>query len=410
MKTVGIIVEFNPFHNGHKYLIDKAKKVTKADNVIVVCSGNFVQRGMPSFFDKSIRTKAALLNGVDVVLELPVMYATASAETFAASAVRLLDKLNCVDYLCFGCETDNIKALPIVADILLKEPEDYKNMLSVYLKNGFSYPKARAKALTDYCNENHILSEYIVNQMIGQANNILAIEYLKALKNFHSSMKPLAIKRTGSSYHSDVLDNTFASATGIRKAIRNKQSIKDFIPDNCVNLYPIHEENSQYMELNDFSRILGCQLIHNKDFTKYYDISQDLSNRIQHFTSQFTDIDSFIEQLQSKNYTYSGISRILCHILLNIHQTDMNEFIAHDYFDFVRVLGFRKQNKIISKIKNQSSLELIGKFSSYYNRSTGIAQRMLDINMNADALYRMVYMNKYNEQLPTEFERQICIL
>lgn len=409
MKTVGIIVEFNPFHNGHKYLIDKAKKVTKADNVIVVCSGNFVQRGMPSFFDKSIRTKAALLNGVDVVLELPVMYATASAETFAASAVRLLDKLNCVDYLCFGCETDNIKALPVVADILLKEPEDYRNMLSVYLKNGFSYPKARAKALTDYCSENHILNEYVVNQMISQANNILAIEYLKALKKFHSSIKPLAIRRAGSFYHSDALDDTFASATGIRKAIRNKQSINDFIPDNCVNLYQPHE-NSQYMELNDFSRILGCQLIQNRDFSKFYDVSPDLSNRIQHFATQFRNINSFIEQLQSKNYTYSGISRILCHILLGIHQADMNDFIAHDYFDFVRVLGFRKQNKIISKIKNQSSLELIGKFSSYYNRSTGIAQRMLDINMNADALYRMVYMNKYNEQLPTEFERQICIL
>ena len=140
MKTMGIIAEFNPFHNGHKYLIEKAKKITGAENAIIVCSGNYVQRGMPAFYDKSLRTKAALRNGADVVLELPCCYATASAETFAASAVKLLDSLNCVDYLCFGCETDNIKVLPNIVSILLKEPDDFKNMLSLYLKNGYSFP------------------------------------------------------------------------------------------------------------------------------------------------------------------------------------------------------------------------------------------------------------------------------
>lgn len=406
MKTIGIIAEFNPFHNGHKYLIEKAKKITKADHVVVVCSGNFVQRGEPAFYDKSIRTTAALLNGADIVLELPVMYSTASAETFASAAVRLLDKLNCIDYLCFGCETDDIKTLPVIANTLLEEPLDYKNMLSLYLKNGFSYPKAREKALTDYCNENNILNENAVGQIMKNANNILAIEYLKALKKFHSTMKPLAIKRVGSSYNSDSLNDRFASATGIRKAISDNKSVKKFVPDNCKNLY----KSNNPIALNDFSPILGYQLIHHDDFSNYYDTSKDLSNRINHLKSDFTEVETFIDKLHSKNYTHSGISRILSHILLDITKEDMKEFIENDYFHFVRVLGFKKDSKILSRLKNRSSLELIGKFSTFYNNSTDITRKMLDINIKADELYRMISMNKYGKMLPTEFERQICII
>lgn len=406
MKTIGIIAEFNPFHNGHKYLIEKAKKITQADNVVIVCSGNFVQRGTPAIFDKSVRTTAALLNGADIVLELPVMYSTASAEMFAHAAVKLLDKLGCIDYLCFGCETDNIKALPTISNILLEEPEDYKNMLSVYLKNGLSYPKARAKALTDYCNENNILNKYIINQILEQANNILAIEYLKALKEFRSGIQPLAIRRIGSSYNSDFLDNKFASATGIRKALYNNQEIDNFVPKNCIDLY----KKTDFLIPNDFSTILGYQLNENTDFSNYNDISEELSNRIKNLKTNFFNVESFIDELHSKNYTYSGISRILSHILLNLKQVDMNEFIEKDYFDFVRVLGFKKDSKIFSQLKERSSLEIISKFSTYYNNSTGMKRKMLDINIKADDLYRMIYMNKYGKMIPTEFERQICIV
>lgn len=406
MKTIGIIAEFNPFHNGHKYLIEKAKRITKADNVVVVCSGNFVQRGEPAFFDKSIRAEAALMNGADVVLELPVMYSTASAETFAFAAVRLLDKLNCIDYLCFGCETDNIKSLPVIANILFSEPLDYKNMLSVYLKNGFSYPKARAKALTDYCNENNISDESDVAQILNQANNILAIEYLKALKKFHSSMKPLAIKRIGPSYNSEKTESTFASATGMRKAMKNNAAVTKFIPENCADLY----RECNYMEWNDFSTIMGYKLIQDNDFSHYADISNDLANRIHNLQSDYTDVQSFIEELHAKNYTHAGISRSLTHILLNITQNDMNTLIADDYLNYARILGFRKNNKILSIIKEKSSLEIVSKFSTFYKNTDGVTRMMMDASIKADALYRMTYMNKYGKKLPTEFERRICTI
>lgn len=405
MKTMGIIAEFNPFHNGHKYLIEKAKKITGAQNAIIVCSGNYVQRGMPAFYDKSLRTKAALRNGADVVLELPCCYATASAETFAASAVKLLDSLDCVDYLCFGCETDNIKVLPKIVSILLNEPDDFKNMLSLYLKNGYSFPKSRAKALTDYCLENNILQFDELDNLLNKPNNILAIEYLKAIKRLNSSIKPVAIKRMGAGYNSKKTNTTFASATGIRNEIASGNSIESLIPSNCNNLY-----GNNYLELNDFSQILAYKLLTEEDFTVYYDINEDLSNRINNLKYNFCNVEEFIKDLQSKNYTYAGLSRVLMHIALNIKQEDVNSFISNGYVFYARVLGFNRDSSLMRLLKKNASIDLIGKFSSYYNYSSGLTKKMLNLSLQADDLYRLVYMNKCQKKIPREFQRKIIVL
>ena len=406
MKTIGIIAEFNPFHSGHKYLIEKAKKITNANNVVVICSGNYVQRGTPAIFDKTLRAKAAVLNGADVVFELPVIYSTASAETFARASVKFLDLLGCIDYLCFGIETDNIKALPTLAKLLTNEPDDYKNMLSMYLKNGFSYPKARSKALSDYCNENNILNSLQVSQIIDQPNNILAIEYLKSLRLFHSDIKPVAIKRQGAGYNSNDLERGFASASGIRNEIINNNPIDNFIPSNCSPLYSV----SDYISTDDFSRILGYKLITEKKFNKYYGISQDLSNRINNYKSDFTNISDFVKNLQSKNYTYAGISRALLHIVLDIKTEDVEDFISDGYMKYGRLLAFNNKSSVLSVIKEKSSIDIVSKFSTYYNETNGITRKMLDIGLNADNLYRMVYMTKYTKTIPDEFKRQIYVL
>ena len=152
------------------------------------------------------------------------------------------------------------------------------------------------------------------------------------------------------------------------------------------------------------------QIIKTNDFSNYYDLSEDLSNRIKNLKSNFFNIESFIDELHSKNYTYAGISRVLCHIMLEILQNDVTQFINNVYFDFVRILKKKKDTKTIAKIKEHSSLDIISKFSTYYNNSTNETRKMLDINIRADELYRMVFMNKYNKIIPTEFERQICII
>lgn len=407
MKTVGIIAEFNPFHNGHRYLIETAKKITNADNVVVICSGNYVQRGMPAVFDKTIRAKMAILNGADAVFELPVCYSTASAELFATASVAFLSKLNCIDYLCFGCETTNTKILKLIASILADEPEEYKTYLSNQLKTGVSFPTARLYALKNYLNFIWADSNEIDN-ILSTPNNILAIEYLKAMKKLNTSIEPIFIQRIGAGYHSTILKTDFASATGIRQEIisNHTDSIHKFMPENTHAFL----KDNKFIIPEDFNKIVGYRLISENDFEKYYDITQFLSNRINKLKYSFVDISSFISTLQSKNYTFSGISRGLCHITLEITKKDIELFIQNNYIFYGRLLGFHKNSNILSQIKKNSTIDIIGKFSDYYHNCDILSKKMLDINLQADALYRLVYMNKYKTELPTEFEREIAIL
>lgn len=408
MTTVGIIAEFNPFHNGHKYLIDKAKKITNADNVIVICSGNYVQRGTPAIVDKSIRAEMAIQNGVDAFFELPVFYSTASAELFARASITFFIKLGCVDYLCFGCESDHPENVSTIASLLCKEPDEYKKYLNDFLKSGLSFPKARIRALTKYCKNNNILSEKDIDLLLSNPNNILAIEYIKALKLFDSDIKPIPIKRIGAGYSSLDIHQEFPSATGIRnELIHNAGSNFDgLIPDNCLKLLT----NADSVIPDDFSSILGYKLIHENSFDNYYGVNENLSNRINNLKFDYCGIADFTAKLQSKNYTYSGISRALLHIILDIKKSDVEEFIEAGYFTFARLLGFRQNSQILSLIKEKSSINIISKFSSFYGKSHGVTRKMLDINMKADELYRMIMMNKYSHIIPTEFERKIIII
>lgn len=221
MKVIGIIAEYNPFHNGHAYQIAEIRKRTGADYIVVAMSGDFVQRGTPAIIDKYTRTNMALSCGADLILELPTLWATASAEDFAMAGVTLFDKMGCVDGICFGAETDNLDLLSSLADILANEPEDYRELLSSYIKEGLTFPAARAKALVNHltassradelCKADAQISTEAISSIINEPNNILAIEYLKALKRRHSSLKPYLIKREGAGYHdATIYDNMTA--------------------------------------------------------------------------------------------------------------------------------------------------------------------------------------------------------
>lgn len=431
MKTVGIIAEFNPFHNGHKYLIEHAKKETGADNVVIICSGNYVQRGLPAVWDKSIRTKMALLNGADAVFELPFFYSTSSAETFARASVKFLNDLNCVDFLCFGCETKNFYSLQVIADILLDEPLAYKNLLAHALKTGISFPKARNTALSQYLNDNFSIFDknstsdiyginnpeknttlcnncFDLNYILSMPNNILAIEYLKALKLFNSKIKPVPIMRIGAGYHSTDTKLCFASATGIRTKLKDRDTdtISSLLPCNTLDFLSL----KKFIVAEDFNSILGAKLIALNDFSHIYGINVELSNRINNYKYKFTDFDTFIQKLQSKNYTYSAISRALLHIVLDLNENDVCQFINNGYFKFGRLLGINKSSKILSLIKKNSTIDIINKFSTYYNNSDAISKKMLDTTINADHIYRMIYMTKYKEFIPSEPERQIVTI
>ena len=292
MKVVGIITEYNPFHNGHAYQIQEIKKRTGADYVVVAMSGDFVQRGTPAIIDKYARTQMALSCGVNLVIELPTLWATASAEYFAMAGVTLFEKMGCVDILCFGAETDDLPLLSVLAEIIAEEPDGYRELLSVYLKEGLAFPVARGKALCSYLKEqeksasatqefsskNVVLNLDAVSSILSEPNNILAIEYLKALKRRNSSIQPYLLKREGAGYH----DTEFYSATNDTFSVF--QSAGDHIEygtsQNAGN-------NIRYDTSQNIGNSIECNMPPTASATA---IRRELETNFKEHTALFTDL------------------------------------------------------------------------------------------------------------------------
>lgn len=341
MKTLGIIAEYNPFHLGHQYMIEEAKKKSCADRVVVVMSGSFVQRGEPALFDKWTRAKAALANGVDMVLELPVLFATANAETFASAAVRTLEETGIIDTLCFGSESGNLSMLKEAAKLMSNETEEFRSLLKSHLDEGMSYPTARSKALETISNLN--------SEILSQPNHILGLEYLKALTHYQCSMTPMTIKREGAAYHATSLEDKFASASAIRKGILENQVDEAFkqVPENCLDLY------SKALSLgtapvfwNNYADALNYKLrtMSSEDLREIFEVTEGLENRILRSIDTCYDIENIIDFIKSKRYTRTKIQRILLHILLDIKNSEVEYFIKKPIMPYIRVLGFRKDN------------------------------------------------------------------
>ena len=408
MKAVGIIAEYNPFHNGHKYLIEKAKEITGADYTIIVMSGNFTQRGTPAIADKYTRTEMALLNGADLVIELPSHYACSSAEFFATGAITLLNKLGVVDSICFGSESGNITNLYNVAKILADEPEEFQQQLKLFLKRGYSYPMARNQALEATIPD-------FVNYMdvIKTPNNILGIEYIKALLRTNSTITPFTVQRIGSCYHDHKLSVAYSSAIAIRQSLEfgnSLEKIEDQVPKNCLSILSEHYNKSYPVFMDDFSTLLKYKLLTEapNGFCKYADISSDLSDKIKKNIFKIDSINNFCDLLKSKDLTHSRINRCLGHILLNIHQEEMDVLKENGTIHYARVLGFKKDsNAILSAIKKNSSIPLITKLAdaSKLLSEEGIAQLEKDIQVSH--IYEMIVSSKFNQPFRNECTRQI---
>lgn len=403
MKTVGIICEYNPFHNGHLYQINKAKELTGADYVVAIMSGNFVQRGTPAIIDKHTRTKICLENNIDLVIELPVHFSTASAEFFAEAAINILDKMNIIDFICFGCEHNDLKLLNDIADFLLYEPDEYARLLKFHLSNGLSFPKSRENALIK-----HFKNDLDISNVISSPNNILAIEYLKAIKKFKSPIIPFGIKRIGSGYNEQGVKGAFSSATSIRNYIRtNPESyieIQHTVPYDISDSirFPIYDD--------DFSILLGQKLIENVSFDHIFDITESLGKRINNLKNEFISYLLFSEELKTKNTTLTSINRALIHILLDIKKSEVCNYIENGYIYYLRILGFKKtSSQLLNKLKASTKLPIISKFADFDLLLDDKGISMLKKNLEADNLYRMVLMNKYKIKIPNEYKMGIII-
>lgn len=370
MTVVGFITEYNPFHFGHKYHLEQSKKITGANYTIAIMSGSFVQRGEPSFIDKWTKAKMAIDNGIDLVIELPFIYATQSAELFAYGGVRLMDSLNIVDYISFGSEIGEIEPLYNIANILIEEPPYFKEKLKHYLSKGASYAVARSHATIEYIKTISPYLQYDYKEILNNSNNILGIEYLKTLIRINSKIKPVTLKRSGSNYNDADIGKGFASATGIRHTIKSKSlnSVKNIVPkETYFYLQEFFDQHSNYNFIENYNQIFLYLLrtINKDELRGYMDVEKGLENRLVDLSNQFNDIRQIIDNSVTKRYPRTRIQRILIQ-LLNKLDRETFSYLNSKYPAYIRVLGANRNGLyLLGQIKEKSSLPVITKFADY---------------------------------------------
>ncbi len=417
MKNIAIIAEYNPFHNGHMYHLNKAKELTGADYSVALMSGSFLQRGTPAMWDKFTRASMATGSGVDLVLELPFVYATGSAKDFATGAVCILDKLNTIQYLCFGAETDDINILNKIADVINTEPPSYQEVLTDALSKGISYPQARAMGIiaTLECN-NHQIS-----QIINQPNNILAIEYIAALKRIGSNIEPVIIKRQNAMYHDETLYGSISSATAIRADINTEnfdiRNIKNDIPAPVYDLLLNKYQHTWPISNDLLTPYLQSCLINPITFNEICDISEDFAHKLLKL-SPVTNYQDAIDTLSSKDLTSTRINRSLIHLILNYKELHRKLFIENEYGLYANILSFKKaSSQLIRTINQESSIPIITKKAdfekcllNYTNINLDIAKIMWEYDIKATNLYNCLVYNSYGTILPNDYNIQIPII
>ncbi len=374
MKVAGIIVEYNPLHNGHLHHILETRKISKCDYLIAVMSGNFTQRGEVAMIDKFTRTKMALLNHVDLVIELPFVFSVQSADIFAYTSVAILNHLK-VDEIYFGSESDNIDELYLLSDIL--DSVEYNNLVLKYSKEGNSYPTSSNLAVSDLTD----------TKAYSLPNNILGIHYIRAVKKLKSNIKVCSIKRIETNYFDEfTLGKSIQSATTIRKMIKNKKNIEEFVPENVFNLL----KNRKIIDLNMFAKYLKYK-IHsstNEELKNIFNISEGFENRIKKVTD-FSSVTDLISQLITKRYTNSKIRRSLIHILCNTQKKMINSF----EIPYLRILGMNYNGQeYLNLIKKDLSIPLISKI-------TDKKHPYLEMELRASKIYSMVSdVNVFKEE------------
>lgn len=357
MKKIGIICEYNPFHNGHIYHINKIKEMYSDSMIIAVISGNFTQRGIPSVLTKEEKTKISLENGIDLVIELPTIFSTQSADVFAYGAISILDKLK-VDMIIFGSEKNDIELLSKIADFQLNDCK-YNQRVKSYLKEGLNYPTAMSKALG--------------NIDINTPNDLLGLSYIKAIKKINSNIKPISIKRTND-FHSKKLDDKISSASAIREAYIQQKDISNYVPKEVSNIL----KNSR--ELNYFNLLKYKIISEKKEISKYLTVDEGIENRILKAIDTSNNLEELIKNTKTKRYTYNKLSRMFIHILCSITK---EEATANKDISYIRVLGFNKKGQtLLNKIKKELDIPLIVT-EKYY-------KDLLSIQNRIDKIYDLI--------------------
>lgn len=408
-KVLGIIAEYNPFHNGHLYHVNESKKAVNADYTVAIMSGNFVQRGDTSLVDKWSKAEMALLNGIDLVIELPLVYSISSAENFAEGSIKILNSLKLVDYISFGSELCDVNTLNDFANVLYYEPKEFVSVLNHELSKGFSFPKARENALLMYLND---IRKYA--NILSSPNNILAIEYLKALKKYKSHISPISVKREKVFYNSNCIVDEYASATAIRNMIINEQfnDIRKVVPASSYNLLMNEiEEGHLVIDISKFEKeiLYAIRKLSADDIKNFPEVTEGLENAIKNASNSCNNLSELINMIKSKRYTHTRIQRILLYILLNITKKDM--YLSRKNIPYARILGYSPQGKeLISEIyKANPKITLITSVKNFLDSSNNKTYKyMLNKDILATNIYTLAYKNNSTANL--DYTKKIVTL
>ena len=342
VKTIGIICEYNPFHNGHIYHIEKIKEKFPNSIIVLVMSSCFTERGEISILNKWDKTEIALNHNIDLVVELPHFYATNSADIFAEGAVKILSYMNC-DYLVFGSECNDIELFHQLVDIQLYN-EEYNSLVQEYMDSGLNYPTSMSRALSDLC-----------DKTVTTPNDLLGLSYIKQIKLQESRMIPVSIQRTNN-YHDKEINDTITSATSIREALKNKQNISNYVPNDTLERIINNDFEERYFMLLKYKLISEIE-----ELDKYLDVSEGLDKRIKKFILKSNNIHELIENIKTKRYTYNRLNRMFLHILTNLKKSDANLLKQINY---IKVLGFNDMGKEhLKMVRKEQLIPIITNYS-----------------------------------------------
>lgn len=379
MESIGIIAEYNPFHNGHLYHIKKIKEKYPDSTIILVMSGNFTERGDVALIDKWKRTEIALLSGIDLVIELPFPFATQSADYFSYGAITLLEKLK-VKKVVFGSESDDIETLNLIAKTQL-DNEDFDKLVKVYSKLGKNYPTAISLAIKD-----------LTNKEITTPNDLLGVSYIKTILKYNYKIIPETIKRTND-YHNEIIAEEISSATAIRKALKEEKNIKDQVPEYTYSYL------CDFHFMDDYYQILKYKIITEKDLSIYTSVEEGLDKLLKKEIIKATSYDDLIKHIKSKRYTYNKLQRMLLHILCNFTKKEKQEF---NEITYIRLLGLNnKGQKYLNNIKKDLDIPLISKINKEKDP-------MLSFEIETSKIYALTLAeNKQEDLIKQEYQRII---
>ena len=401
MKICAIICEFNPLQNGHKKILEKARELTSCDFVLCIMSGNFTQRGEYAIVDKFTRANFAIIAGADMVVHNPTVFSCSSSEIFALSNIKIANSFKDITHLCFGSECGDIEILKKCATFLASEPKEYSDLLKKYLQLGNNYNKSRALALVELAQINEEFKSYL--EILNSPNNILAVEYIKALIKTNSKIEPITIKREDN-FNSNELSN-FASSTAIRNELYKTNKLtkcKDAMPENIYDAFEKHLKTNNLPSIQTFDNVMLYTLRTKplEDIKNTFDVVEGLENRIKEVAKNALNSKDYFEKIATKRYQPARLRRIATHLVLSITKDDVMSIYKFDKLPYIKVLATKKT---ILKDNLNCNTNLIVRNAETKNLPIS-ANRLIEIEENSEQLYTLL-TNKVNT---TPYILQTC--